>query len=265
MEQYQTICVEKSGEHGEVEWLTLNRPDRLNTLTKQMVHELCGYLASKVSDADTRVIVMRGAGRAFCAGFDMKETTTVADAERNEAGKPVLLDIMPLMRKIPQPIVALVHGAACGGGMAIALAADFRFVGSSLKMNAAFAKIGLTGCELGVSYFLPRLVGLERARELQYTGRFIGAQRAVEIGLASACGADDELADLAQPLIDDMLLVSPTGLRLTKKTLDRCIEVDDLESVIAIEGHAQSLCARTGDLQEAMRAFAEKRAPNFAR
>ena len=167
MSAYQTILVEK---RGPVEWLTLNRPERLNTLTGTMVHELVGYLQRKLTDLDTRVIVMRGAGRAFCAGLDIKERVDGGDTVEFVAGQPQLTDIVPLMRRIPQPIVALLHGAANGGGFAMALAADFRFAGASLKMNDAFARIGMSGCEMGVSYFLPRLVGLPVARELIYTG-----------------------------------------------------------------------------------------------
>ena len=149
-------------------------------------------------------------------------------------------------------------------GFAMALAADFRFAGESLKMNDAFARIGMSGCEMGVSYFLPRLVGLPVARELIYTGRFVDAARAVAIGLASASGPDESLAELAQPLIDDLLSVSPTGLRQSKRTLDACQAVDDLETVIDLESRAQSLCQETGDFEEAMRAFLEKRPPRFA-
>jgi len=261
MTDYRTLLVEK---RGAVEWLTLNRPDRLNTITGTMVDELVHYLQSKLSDLATRVIVMRGAGRAFCAGLDIKERQDGGDTVEFHPGRPQLTDIVPLMRKVPQPIIALLHGATNGGGFAMALAADFRFAGASLKMNDAFARIGMSGCEMGVSYFLPRLVGLPIARELIYTGRFVDAERAVAIGLASAAAPDAALADLAQPLIDDLLSVSPTGLRLSKRTLDAALAIDNIETVIDLESRAQSLCQQTGDFEEAMRAFLEKRPPRFA-
>jgi enoyl-CoA hydratase/carnithine racemase len=261
MTEHQTLLVEK---RGAVEWLTLNRPERLNTITGTMVRELVGYLQSKLTDLDTRVIVMRGAGRGFCAGLDIKERQEGGDTVEFRPGEPQLTDIVPLMRRIPQPIVALLHGPVNGGGFAMALAADFRFAGASLKMNDAFARIGMSGCEMGVSYFLPRLVGLPVARELIYTGRFVDAERAVAIGLATTSGPDGELAELAQPLIDDLLGVSPTGLRLSKRTLDACLAIDNLETVIDLESRAQSLCQETGDFEEAMRAFLEKRPPRFA-
>ncbi len=261
MSQFETLLVER---RGPVEWLTLNRPERLNTITGTMVRELVQYFQSKISDLGTRVIVMRGAGRGFCAGLDIKEQQEGGDGVKFVAGQPQLTDIVPLMRRVPQPIVALLHGAVNGGGFAMALAADFRFAGESLKMNDAFARIGMSGCELGVSYFLPRLVGLPVARELIYTGRFLDAARAVAIGLASARAPDDQLEALAEPLIDDLLSVSPTGLRQSKRTLDAALAVDNLETVIDLESRAQSLCQETGDFQEAMRAFLEKRPPRFA-
>jgi enoyl-CoA hydratase/carnithine racemase len=261
MAEYQTLLVEK---RGPVEWLTLNRPERLNTITGTMVRDLVHYLQRKLSDIETRVIVMRGAGRAFCAGLDIKERQEGGDTVEFHAGEPQLTDIVPLMRRVPQPIIALLHGAANGGGFAMALAADFRFAGESLKMNDAFARIGMSGCEMGVSYFLPRLVGLPVARELIYTGRFVDAERAVAIGLASASGPDDALAELAQPLIDDLLSVAPTGLRQSKRTLDAALAIDDIQTVIDLESRAQSLCQATGDFDEAMRAFLEKRPPRFA-
>jgi len=261
MTDYQTLLVEK---HGPVEWLTLNRPERLNTLTGTMVRELVHYLQSKLSDIDTRLVVLRGAGRAFCAGLDIKERQEGGDTPQFRPGEPSLSDIVPLMRRIPQPIIALLHGPTNGGGFAIALGADFRFAGESLKMNDAFARIGMSGCEMGVSYWLPRLVGLPVARELIYTGRFVNAERAVAIGLASASAPDAELAALAQPLIDDLLSVAPTGLRQSKRTLDAALAIDNVETVIDLELRAQSVCQEAGDFEEALSAFLEKRPPKFA-
>ncbi len=260
MADYQAISVRADG---AVEWLTLNRPDNLNGFTQTMVDELLDYLNAKLTDLQTRVIVMRGAGRAFCAGVDIKAKLSGEDSIEFPHGADRLFQLVPLMRRIPQPIIGLVHGATCGGGMALALAADFRIAGSSLKMNDAFARIGMSGCEMGLSYFLPRLVGLSVARELIYTGRFVDAERALRLGLVSQIVADAELEDAAAPLITDLLAVAPTGLRLSKRTLDACLAVDDLETVIAIETHAQRACQDVGDFEEAMRAFVEKRPPRF--
>ncbi|MEZ5226202.1 MAG: enoyl-CoA hydratase/isomerase family protein [Acidimicrobiales bacterium] len=169
---YTTLRIERDG---SVETLTLDRPERMNGITGTMVHELAHYWQAKMSDVETQVVVMQGAGRAFCAGLDIKEQTADGDRPTFHPGEPTLSDLAPLMRRIPQPIIALLHGGVSGGGFAMALAADFRFAGASLKMNDAFARIGMSGCEMGVSYFLPRLVGLPMARELIYTGRFVDA------------------------------------------------------------------------------------------
>lgn len=260
MATWTTIDVQRDG---EVEILTLNRPERLNGIVQTMVRELGEYWTAKQADTSTRVIVMRGAGRAFCAGLDVKAHAAGHDRPTFTPGEFTLSDLPLLMRQAPQPIIALLHGGVSGGGFAMALAADFRFAGESLKMNDAFARIGMSGCEMGVSYHLPRIVGETVARELIYTGRHIGAERALAVGLVSGVAPDNELIDLAQPLIDDLLAVSPFGLLQSKRTLNRCLDVDNLETVIDIELGAQQSCQQTGDFAEAIAAFVEKRQPRF--
>lgn len=262
-EGLKTIRVERKG---AVDWLVLNRPERLNTLTGTMVRELCGYFDGLRNDYDTRIVVMRGAGRAFCAGLDIKEHNggdrVPEGAGRTKSGYH-LFDIVRLMRACPQPIVALVHGPACGGGFAMALAADLRIAGESARMNDAFVTLGRSGCELGLSYFLPRIVGLGIAAELMYTGAFIDAQRAKAVGLVSAVAPDDAVEETANGYIDAMLRTAPLGLRMTKQTLNSVINVNDLNTVIDLEERAQAICGRGPDFEEAMRAFLEKRAPRY--
>ncbi|MBN9535095.1 MAG: enoyl-CoA hydratase/isomerase family protein, partial [Alphaproteobacteria bacterium] len=151
---YETIRVE---EKGAAHWLTLNRPDSLNAITTKMAGELADYFGRLYHDRSCRVVVMRGAGRAFCAGLDIKSR---GEGETPFGGgygfQGYLADVYIKMRRCPQPIVALVHGAACGGGLAFALASDIRIAGESVRMNAAFIKLGLSSCDMGVSYFLPR-------------------------------------------------------------------------------------------------------------
>jgi len=168
------------------------------------------------------------------------------------------------MRSGPQVIISLVHGAACGGGFNFALASDIRIAGRSAKMNAAFVKLGLSGCELGTSYFLPRMVGTSVAAELMMTGRFIHADRALATGLVSEVVADDQLEDAARTLIADLLAASPIGLRKTKDILTRAAEIEDLSAVIRLEEHAQRECMEAGSfaptLDAASGAKARKRA-----
>ncbi|HEY0107267.1 MAG TPA: enoyl-CoA hydratase/isomerase family protein [Rhizomicrobium sp.] len=259
-----TILIER---RGEVDWLTLNRPDRLNTLTGTMVRELCAYFERLKNDYGVRIVVMRGAGRAFCAGLDIKEhlggDRVPEGAGRTRPGHH-LFDIVKLMRACPQPIVALVHGPACGGGFAMALAADIRIAGASARMNDAFVALGRSGCELGLSYFLPRIVGLGIATELMYTGAFIDAARAQQVGLVSRVVPDSELEAAAAQFVEPMLRTAPLGLRITKETLNTALKISDLHAVIDLEERAQSICGRGLDFEEAMKAFLEKRPPRYA-
>ena len=143
------------------------------------------------------------------------------------------------------------------------LASDIRIAGESARMNAAFIRIGLSACDMGTSYFLPRLVGTSIASELMLTGRFIDAQRAYRVNLVSEVVADDQLESAAQPYIDQMLTTSPMGLRLTKEGLDLAIDASSLEAAMAVENRNQLLCSRTEDAREGMAAFVEKRSPVY--
>jgi len=265
--QYETIKVEK---RGAVDWLTLNRPERLNAISLQMVHELGDYFGRLFNDRSVRIVVMKGAGRAFSAGLDIKERDTRGEAESEQppfgAGfgfQGYLADVYIRMRRCPQPIISLVHGPACGGGFAFVLASDIRIAGESARMNAAFIRIGLSACDMGVSYFLPRLVGTSVASELMLTGRFIHAQRALATGLVSEVVPDDQLEAAAQPYLDEMLSTSPMGLRLTKEGLSMAVDSGSLEAAMAIENRNQVLVSTTKDAAEGRRAFLEKRPPVY--
>lgn len=256
---YKTIDVER---RGQTEWITLNRPAQLNAITSTMTSELGERFTSLQDDHDTRVVVLRGAGRGFCAGLDLN--AHAAGGEAPETGGGVQLpDIIRLMRRCPQPIVSLVHGPACGGGFAFALASDIRIAGASARMNDAFVTLGISGCELGVSYFLPRQVGMSVAAELMYTGRFIDAQRALQVGLVSRVVPDDQLEAAAEELVADLLRVAPMALRKTKETLRRALDVNDLDAVIEMELATQRECLQGPNFREAIQAFVEKRPPRF--
>ncbi|MFC4295789.1 enoyl-CoA hydratase/isomerase family protein [Novosphingobium tardum] len=263
--QYETITIEK---RGKVDWLTLDRPEAMNAINLKMVEELNDYFGGLYHDGSVRVVVMRGAGRAFCAGLDIRERSG-SDAEPVPFGggfgfQGYLADVYIKMRRCPQAIVALVHGPACGGGFAFALAADIRLAGESARMNAAFIRLGLSACDMGVSYFLPRLVGASVAAELMLTGRFIHAQRALATGLVAEVVPDDALEAAAGPWIDDLLHASPMGLRMTKEGLAMAIDAPSLEAAMAIENRNQVMTSRSANFAEGMAAFLEKRAPDYA-
>lgn len=254
MKPYSTLIVERDG---SVDWVTLNRPAALNAITAAMTEEMHDYFAGLVTDFSVRAVVLRGAGRAFCAGLDLKEGPPHAPAGEARGPHASLAGIVKLMRACPQPIISLVHGPACGGGFIFALASDIRIAGESARMNAAFITIGLSGCELGISYFLPRMVGLSVAAELMYTGDFIDAKRALSAGLVSRVVPDDTIDEAARPLLASMLKASPQGLRATKHTLNLTQSLGDLAAVITIEEHAQRQCMQGPEFQSALRRFAK--------
>jgi enoyl-CoA hydratase/carnithine racemase len=265
---YATIFVER---RGEVDWLTLNRPESLNAITVRMARELNDYFDRIYNDPSVRVVVMKGAGAAFCAGLDLEEVRRAAPAapEAPFAGgfgqQSFFADIYIKMRRCPQPIVALVHGAACGGGFAFALASDIRIAGESARMNAAFIKLGLSACDMGVSYFLPRLVGVSVASELMLTGRFIHADRALRTGLVSEVVPDGELDAAARPYVDEMLAATAIGLRLTKEGLNMAIDATSLQAAMAIENRNQFLAGNSDEFRAALRAKLEKRKDGAAK
>ena len=260
---YQTLSIRKDG---AVDHVTLNRPDSLNALNRRMVEELLDYVGALYWDKSVRIVVIRGAGKAYCAGLDLKERDNSSGPNSPANGltrQRQISEIVMRMRRCPQPIVSLVHGPACGGGFALALASDIRIAGTSARMNAAFIRIGLSACDIGVSYFLPRLVGTSVASELMLTGRFINADRALRVGLVSEVVPDDKMEEAAASYIDEMLTTSPLGLRMTKECLNMSIDAGSLEAAVAMEDRNQILCAQTGDFNEGVRAFLEKRRPAY--
>ena len=264
---YKTLKIDREG---AVEWLTLNRPENMNTLDPVMKDELWHYFDRLYTDRSVRVVVMRGAGRMFCAGLDLTNTS-VSGRKPGERVSPddgmvsqrKVSEIVIRMRRCPQPIIALVHGAAAGGGFAMALAADIRIAAEGTKMNAAFIKLGLSACDMGVSYFLPRLVGVSVASELMLTGRFIHADRALATGLVSEVVPKDKLEETARGYVADMLRTSPLGLKLTKDCLNHAVDAGSLEAAIAIEDRNQILCVQSPNFVEGVAAFLEKRDPKY--
>lgn len=253
---------------GEVIWATMNRPERLNALSRNLVTELRDFFVGLYWRRDVRVVVLRGAGEAFCAGLDLKERGDPQGGRSIGAGlthQREISEIVIAMRRCPQPIIACIDGAAAGGGFALALASDVRIATPRARMNAAFIRIGLSACDIGVSYFLPRMVGSSVAAEYMLTGRFIDAERARELGLVSRIVPKDRLEAEAQGFVDDMLNATPLGLRLTKEALNHAIDAQGLEAAIAMEDRNQILASADGDFEEGVRAFLEKRKPVYGR
>ena len=261
---YDTLKLDR---RGEVEILSLNRPLVLNAISPEMARELSGYFEGLKLRLDVRVVILRGEGRLFCAGADLGAAAFAAPgagrARRQMAMQKLYSGVVRAMRACPQPIVALLHGAACGGGLSLALAADVRYAAPNARMNAAYIKVGLGGCDMGAGYLLPRLVGLSNASEFLLTGRFIDAERALRMGLVSEIAPEDSLLDLGLALAADMLKTAPMGLRMTKETLNAEIDAPGLDAALTLEDRQQVILLETADHREAVQAFLEKRPPVY--
>ena len=249
---------------GAVEILSLRRPESLNALNAQMIAELGGYFSGLHDRPEVRVVLLRGEGKAFCAGADLKETRSKEARVHSTLKRQRSIGrIVRMMRSCPQPIIGLGHGAACGGGFSLLLACDVRYGAPSLRMNAAYIRIGISGCDIASSYLLPRLVGSSLASELLLTGRFLDAARAHAVGLLSEVVEEDRLVEAGMALAQDMLLTSPLGLRLTKDALNFSLDASSMEAAMAMEDRQQVLLTFTEDYAEARSAFVERRTPVF--
>jgi enoyl-CoA hydratase/carnithine racemase len=276
---YETIKFELQ-ENG-IGIITLNRPDQLNAMSFQMMEDLNHVLDSLMVNLDCRVVILRAEGRIFCAGMDLKEAPlsqkrrlpeeltkyyylNVPEViKRKLYAQDRVSQIILKLRKINQPIIAIIQGAASGAGFAFAMAADVRIASEGTKFNNAFINIGFSGSDMGSSYFLPRLIGLSRASELLYTGRFFEANEAEKIGFISRVVKIEELLDSALELAEEMLSKSPLGLRMTKEAINLSLDAPSLATMVDIENHHQMLCSVSKDVMEGVQAFLEKRKPNF--
>ena len=252
---------------GAVDWVTLNRPARLNALDEALTAGLRRYFEGLYDDSACRVVVLRGAGRGFCAGADLADDVTrsvqedgIGTAMRVQRG---IRNVMLAMRRCPQPIIALLHGAAVGGGFALALASDIRIAAPGTRMNAAFIRLGLGGCDMGVSYLLPRLIGASASHELLLTGLDLDPERALRLGLVADLVAEDALESSAARYVDAMLATAPLGLALTKEVLNVNLDAPGFEAALALEDRNQVLLSQSRDFREGASAFREKRKPIF--
>lgn len=231
---------------GAVDWVSLNRPDRLNALNQPLTDALLAYFEGKRRDTATRVIVLRGAGRGFCSGADLKAGDQPDRLRDGPNGDWMLRDLLKAMRACPQPIICLVHGAAAGGGLAIALASDVIVAGESAAFHPAFIKIGLSGSELGVSWRLQRTIGVSKAREMLLSGRPMDAAEALRTGLVANVTPDADLTAYGAALAEDLLKAAPDALRISKRTFDATLETPAFEAALEIEERGQIQAIRAG-------------------
>jgi len=257
----------KIDNRGNLEIVTLNRPDKQNAIDVDMAKALSAYFSALPHRLDVRVVVLRSEGKHFSAGADLDSPAFVPPgsgrSQKQMAMQHLYSGIVRLMRSCPQPVIALIQGAAVGGGFSLALAADVRIASPDARMNAAYLRIGLGGCDMGSGYLLPRLVGVSVASELLLTGNFINADRALATGLISQIAARDDLLETGLKLADDMLQASPMGLRMTKETLNGSLSVGSLEAGLMLEDRQQIILLDSDDHREAVSAFKEKRKPAY--
>jgi enoyl-CoA hydratase len=252
--------------------LTLDRPERLNAMSRELVADLHDALAAVADDRECRVVILTGAGRGFCAGLDLKETGDLAtDVADGGGGPPAAMrgqqriaSLVTRLRALSKPVIAAVNGPATGGGLALALACDVRVAAESARFNVAFIRVGLSGCDIGVSFLLPRLVGASRAFELMLTGRMIDAAEADRIGLVSRVVPDGKVVDAALDTAELIRANSPFGVWMTKEVMWDNLEASSLQAAIDLENRTQLLSSYTGDMREALAAFLEKRPPRFS-
>jgi enoyl-CoA hydratase/carnithine racemase len=244
---------------------TLNRPDRYNAMTVTMFAELEELAFTLGEDDDVRAVVLTGAGKAFCAGYDLDDAdelaglTALGMLDRQERAARGL----SALRALRVPVIAAVNGAAAGGGLSLALAADIRLAARSAKFNAAFVRIGLSAGDLGASWLLSRTIGPALAAEIAYTGRFVLADEAERIGLVNRTVDDDLLLDEALSMAGLICANSPGGVQLSKRALQANMEIGSYAAALELENRGQALLTRGEDMPEALAAFKEKRAPNF--
>ncbi|HZT65523.1 MAG TPA: enoyl-CoA hydratase-related protein [Acidimicrobiales bacterium] len=249
--------------------VTLDRPERLNAMSHQLVAELHDALDELAPDPECRVVVLTGAGRGFCAGLDLRdagqapETAGLGRAQAGMRSQQHIARLVPRLRAMPQPVIAAVNGPAAGGGLALALASDIRIAAASARFNVAFVRIGLSGCDIGVSWLLPRLIGASKAFELMLTGRIIDSEEADRIGLVLRVVPDGQVVDAALETAELIRANSPFGVWMTKEVAWSNLETPSLQAAMDLENRTQILSTFTGDMSEAVAAFLEKRAPEF--
>jgi len=264
-QDFETILYEPAyGPNGGYAVLTLNRPDKLNAFNEQMHAELRTALDLVEGDAGVRALVITGAGRGFCAGQDLGERVLQEGEGPRDTGAGLEANYNPLVlriRGLAMPVIAAINGVAAGAGCNFALSSDIALAAKSARFIQAFVKIGLT-VDCGGSFFLPRSLGTARAMAFAMTGDPIDAAQAAEWGLIWKCVDDDKLLEEAHALAARFAAMSTVALDLIKRSINASA-TNDIATQLALEAEFQREAGKAPDYQEGIRAFLEKRVPNF--
>ncbi len=263
------ILIDKPRPHTTV--ITLNRPERMNSMAFELMAPLHDAIAEVGSDNDTTCVILTGAGRGFCSGADTRgeggPPPNIEGLTRSSIGTramSLLADLVPAMQRMQQPVICAINGAAIGGGMCLTLGADIRLAGESAYFRAAGINNGLTATELGLSFLLPRAIGSSRAFEIMLSGRDVDAHEAASIGLVSRVVPDDQLLDEALDLADAINGWSTQGTSLTKRAMWAGLEMGSLRAAIEMESHMQLYVrVTTKNFEEGVLARKEGRPPKF--
>jgi enoyl-CoA hydratase len=246
----------------------LDDPPRYNALSARMVSDLTDALGALRVDRTVRAVVLTGAGRGFCSGANLAGDEELPDYARDrgpvglvQAIQEHIAELILAVHELPQPVIAAVHGAAVGGGLALALASDLRVASEDAFFASQFIRVGLSSCDVGTSYFLPRLVGPTMAAELMLTGRRFAADEAARIGLLNRVVPKAALVDTAIELAEEVVANSEYGVAMTKLGLWANLDAPSLRHAMELENRTQVLGTFTGNMREAADAFIEKRDP----
>ncbi len=239
----------------------LNRPERLNAINFDLVGELHTVLDRVALDDACKVVILTGRGRGFCSGLDLKDwgmLPAVGDHPHRRAGstgQSFMSSLSAHLRDTPQIVVASVNGLAYGGGFALSLACDLRFAARSASFCAAFIRTGLTGTDIGISYFLPRLIGASRAFDLIVTGRAVEAEEALGMGIVSRVFNDNEVSERTLEVAREIATYTSVGLRMTKEAMWANLDTPDLDACLALENRNQDLAGLSEEVKEYMRDY----------
>jgi enoyl-CoA hydratase/carnithine racemase len=260
-----SALVQRTEPQPAVVQLTLCRPEKLNALTEPLVSELHSHLSDVATDPACRVVVLTGAGRGFCAGLDLGGFGTMPGTEefgrthQTWATQRAIAALVQLIRRLPQPVIAAVNGPAAGGGLALVCASDIRIAASTAVFSTSFIRIGVSGCDIGTSWMLPRLVGAARAHELMLTSRRFDAAEALAIGLVTEVVEPGALPAAVAAMADSLLAAPPLSLSLTKQGMWLALEVPSFDAMVEVENRQQVLASATADAGEAMASYLARR------
>lgn len=249
--------------------LTMSRPQQLNAMTAELCEELHLELRRLANTRGCRVVILTGAGRAFCAGVDLRgygagPGNDGSDEPRDRLANQEHMSKLVLgLRALPQPVIAAVNGPAAGLGLALGLACDIRYASAEAVFRAAFINIGLSNCDMGTSWLLPRLIGASRSHELMLTGRRMDASEALDIGLVADVVEGPELMNRTLEAAKQIAALAPWGVRLTKRGIWSALETPSEQAAVEFEDRQQIMATFSIGVPEAAGAFLEKRSASF--